>query len=117
MHMPGLRRRGRPPHPDLLTPAEWRIVHAVQHGLSNREIARRRRISPDAVKFHLANVLAKTGVASRQALRVWFRAPAGSALQDGSEAMSQQAPLGPLLQVSRSVRDIKEAEAFYGTTL
>src|SRR5271170_7829073 len=32
-------RRGRPPHDDVLTPAEWRTVHAVKHGLTSREIA------------------------------------------------------------------------------
>jgi hypothetical protein len=35
--MPGRKRRGRPPHDDVLTPTEWRVVHAVQHGMSNRE--------------------------------------------------------------------------------
>ena len=29
------RPRGRPRHADLLTPAEWRTVHAVQHGMTN----------------------------------------------------------------------------------
>jgi len=43
-------RRGRPPYDDVLTPAEWRVVHAVQHGMSNREIAARRGISRDAVR-------------------------------------------------------------------
>ena len=31
--------RGRPKHPDILTPAEWRVVNAVRHGMSNRLIA------------------------------------------------------------------------------
>ena len=39
------RPRGRPPHADLLTPSEWRTVHAVQHGMTNAEIARRRGVS------------------------------------------------------------------------
>ena len=110
-------RRGRPPHPDLLTPAEWRIVHAVQHGLSNREIAQRRGISRDAVKYHVANIVAKTGVANRQGLRRWFKAPAGSALSRGGNHMTAEPCLGPLMQVARTVRDIQEAQAFYGTTL
>jgi len=53
------RGRGRPPHPDVLTPAEWGVVEAVRHGLSNSQIARRREISLDAVKFHVANAVAK----------------------------------------------------------
>lgn len=56
------------------------MVHAVQHGMTNREIATRRGVSPDAVKFHIANAMAKLGVPSRKALRHWFRAPKGSAL-------------------------------------
>jgi len=48
-----------------LTPAEWRIVHAVKHGMTNREIAERRGISRDAVKFHIANALEKLGLRNR----------------------------------------------------
>ena len=109
-------RRGRPPHADLLTPAEWRTVHALQHGMTNREIARRRGISPDAVKYHVANALAKLGLANRQALRQWFREPAGSALSKRTRTMSTS-KLGPLAQISRSVRDIKESQAWYADTL
>src|ERR1044072_4621473 len=69
------RGRGRPRYADLLTPAEWRTVHAVQHGMTNAEIARRRGVSVDAVKYHVANALAKLGLADRKALRAWFRAP------------------------------------------
>jgi hypothetical protein len=47
--MAARRPRGRPAHADVLTPAEWRVLHAVQHGLSNGEIAARRGISRDAV--------------------------------------------------------------------
>jgi uncharacterized glyoxalase superfamily protein PhnB len=31
-----------------LTPAEWRVVHAVKHGMTSRAIAERRGISTDA---------------------------------------------------------------------
>jgi len=68
-------RRGRPPHDDVLTPTEWAIAHAVKHGMSNREIARRRGISADAVKFHVGNALSKLGFSNRQQLRKWFRVP------------------------------------------
>jgi DNA-binding CsgD family transcriptional regulator/catechol 2,3-dioxygenase-like lactoylglutathione lyase family enzyme len=115
--MPAKSRRGRPPSADLLTPTEWRIVHAIQHGMSNREIARRRGVSLDAVKYHVANVVAKLGVANRQGLRRWFRAPADSALTRESKTMSTTLNLGPLLQISRTVRDIKESAAWYGNTL
>ena len=110
-------RRGRPPHDDVLTPTEWRVVHAIQHGLSNREIAARRGISRDAVKYHVANAVAKLGVANRQALRRWFREPRSSALGRKERPMTSTVRLGALAQISRTVRDIKESEAWYGQTL
>ncbi len=39
---PQARTVGAPAHGDVLTPAEWAIVHAVRHGLSNARIAVRR---------------------------------------------------------------------------
>jgi DNA-binding CsgD family transcriptional regulator/catechol 2,3-dioxygenase-like lactoylglutathione lyase family enzyme len=115
--MSGSSRRGRPPHDDVLTPTEWRVVHAVQHGMSNREIAARRGISLDAVKYHVANAVAKLGLANRQALRRWFRVPGTSALRLQERPIMTALTLGPLAQISRTVRDIKESEAWYGTTL
>jgi DNA-binding NarL/FixJ family response regulator len=78
--MPHHRRRGRPPHDDVLTPAEWKVTHAVQHGMSNRTIAERSGVSGNGVKFHIANVLGKLGLPDRKALRHWFQAPKDSAL-------------------------------------
>jgi DNA-binding CsgD family transcriptional regulator/catechol 2,3-dioxygenase-like lactoylglutathione lyase family enzyme len=115
--MPLRNRRGRPPHNDVLTPAEWRVVHAVQHGLTSREIARRRGISVDAVKFHVANALAKLGLSNRRSLRLWFRSPLSSALASRSSAMSDSLKLGPIGQISRSVRDIQQSESWYRDVL
>jgi DNA-binding CsgD family transcriptional regulator/catechol 2,3-dioxygenase-like lactoylglutathione lyase family enzyme len=115
--MPLKNRRGRPPYNDVLTPAEWRVVHAVQHGLTSREIARRRGISIDAVKFHVSNAIAKLGLSDRKALRLWFRAPIASALASGSSAMSNSFKLGPIGQISRSVRDIQQSESWYRDVL
>jgi DNA-binding CsgD family transcriptional regulator len=105
------RRRGRPAHDDVLTPAEWRTVHAVQHGLTSRQIAERRGISIDAVKFHIANALAKLGLANRIELRQWHRPPKGSALKD--KPMKASWSMGPIAQIARSVRDIKQSEDWY----
>ena len=110
------RSRGRPHHDDILTPAEWRTVHAVQHGMSNRTIAARRGISVNAVKYHLRNVFAKLGIADRARLKRWFDVPRGSALE-GEQAMSGTLELGAIGQISRSVRDIDEAKRFYGEVL
>lgn len=111
------KAKGRPRHDDVLTPAEWRVVHAIQHGMTNREIARRRGISLDAVKYHVANAVAKLGVANRAALRRWFRAPRGSALARGERSMEQTLEVQSIGQVSRTVSDIARAESWYGTVL
>ena len=66
------RQRGRPPHADLLTPSEWRTVHFVQHGMSNVDIAKRRGISVNAVKFHVGNALSKLRLRNRRELRAWL---------------------------------------------
>ena len=112
-----MRRRGRPPHADVLTPGEWRTVHAVQHGMSNREIAARRGISLDAVRYHVANAVAKLGLANRQGLRRWLGVPAQSALGRREKSMATTLALGPIGQVSRTVSDIAKAEQWYGKVL
>jgi DNA-binding CsgD family transcriptional regulator/catechol 2,3-dioxygenase-like lactoylglutathione lyase family enzyme len=99
----------------VLTPAEWRTVHAVKHGLTSRQIAERRGISIDAVKYHIANALAKLGVANRKELRHWHRAPKDSALKDNT--MNSPLVLGSIAQIARSVQDIKQAEAWYKNVL
>jgi DNA-binding CsgD family transcriptional regulator/catechol 2,3-dioxygenase-like lactoylglutathione lyase family enzyme len=108
-------RRGRPPHDDVLTPAEWRTVHAVKHGMTSRQIAERRGISIDAVKYHVANALAKLGIANRKELRQWHRAPKDGALKD--KTMNSPLVLGSIAQIARSVQDIKQAEAWYKNVL
>jgi DNA-binding CsgD family transcriptional regulator/catechol 2,3-dioxygenase-like lactoylglutathione lyase family enzyme len=116
--MDTFRRRGRPSYPDILTPAEWRIVNAVRHGMTNRQIARRRGISLDAVKFHVANALAKLELPDRTSLRVWPGVPSTSALKTRRrEEMNAPLQLGPLGQILRVVRDIKTAEPWYRDVL
>ncbi len=138
--MPGmpLARRGRPPYPDVLTPAEWSVLQLLRHGLSSAQIARLRRTGRPAVTFHLANIAAKLQLPSRAALRHWPGVPAGSALaarnrtsaRTPSEAAmpapgpaSTPAPsadpgaLGPIGQLSLLVTDIERATAFYRDTL
>lgn len=104
------RPRGRPPHADLLTPAEWRTVYAVQHGMTNVEIARRRGISVNAVKFHVANALAKLGLPDRRALRRWYRGT-------GEAAVDPELKLGPIGQIARSVSDVVASEKWYREVL
>jgi DNA-binding CsgD family transcriptional regulator/extradiol dioxygenase family protein len=111
------RSRGRPPHDDVLTPAEWRIAHAVKHGMTNRAIAERRGISVDAVKFHIANIVAKLGVSNRKELRQWFRAPKASALSRRPTDVHAPVTFGKIGQIARTVKDIEQARHWYGQVL
>lgn len=113
------RGRGRPPHPDVLTPTEWRILDAIRHGMTRREIARRRGTSLDAVKYHVANIGAKVGVHGVRRLRHWPGVPLTSPWQTRTETTmpSTHLRLGSIGQVSLYVRDIAAAEAFYRDTL
>ncbi|MFD7155991.1 VOC family protein [Kribbella sp. NPDC059898] len=108
-------KRGRPRHPDVLTPAEWRVVDMVRHGMSNRVIARRRGVSVDAVKFHVANALRKLGLDRRAELRTWRGVPFDSALRGQGDAEMTQ--LGAIGQIARPVSDIEKAVEFYRDVL
>ena len=112
-----MRGRGRPPHPDVLTPAEWRVLDLARHGLGRAEIARRRGTSVDAVKYHLANISGKLGVGTQQ-LRHWPGIPNTTALARRRSASTMTSiRLGTIGQIALSIRDIARAERFYGETL
>jgi DNA-binding CsgD family transcriptional regulator/catechol 2,3-dioxygenase-like lactoylglutathione lyase family enzyme len=115
--MAGRRERGRPSHPDTLTPGEWRVVEGVRHGLRNREIAAGQGVSIDAVKYHVANALQKLGLSSRADLRRWNGVRRDSPLHAKEFSMESQIKLGPLGQVARTVRDIAAARAWYADVL
>ncbi|MGH7622369.1 MAG: helix-turn-helix domain-containing protein [Gemmatimonadaceae bacterium] len=70
--------RGRPPHPDVLTPRQWEVLERVRDGQSNPEIARELGISTDGAKFHVSEILTKLGVSSRREAAEWEGAPARS---------------------------------------
>jgi len=109
--------RGRPRAPDLLTPAEWRVVEALRHGMSSAEIAARRGFSINAVKFHVGNALAKLGFRNRRQLRRWSGVAAASALAKTETVMNAELALGPIGQISRVVTDIAAARLWYGEVL
>jgi DNA-binding CsgD family transcriptional regulator/catechol 2,3-dioxygenase-like lactoylglutathione lyase family enzyme len=103
-----------------LTPAEWRVVHAIRHGMTNREIARRLGISLDAVKAHAVNARTKLGLEGRAAVRHWHGAPRDSALVQQGPTMAETTEpttLGPIGQISRRVRDIDRAVVWYRDVL
>lgn len=107
------RTRGRPPHGDVLTPAEWRVVEAVRHGASNAAIAKSQGVSRDAVKYHVANALQKLGLPSRVALRHWDGVARDSKLHGREIAMGTATKLGAIGQIARGVKDIAASTAWY----
>lgn len=115
--MTAKRQRGRPVHPDVLTPAEWRVAEAVRHGLTNPAIAERMGVSADAVKYHVANVLSKLGFASRAELRRWDGVRIDSNLAREVQGVAAELKLGALGQIARTVADIDAARSWYGDVL
>ena len=69
------RGPGRPPYPDILTPAEWRILDEVRTGATNAEIAIRLGISPYTVKYHVSNILGKLELRNRRQIATWSPQP------------------------------------------
>ena len=124
---------GRPRYDDILTPGEWRVVHAIKHGMTNQEIAVRQGVTVDAVKYHVTNVMGKLGLTSRRGLRNWARLPKATALgrlraaaapiaEAGVTAnvrVDVMAPLalGPIGQVSRTVQDVARSQDWYANVL
>ncbi len=96
-------KRGRPPCKEILTPAEWHVVHLAQHGLSNREIARRRGVSIDAVKCHVSDAVSKIDLENKRVLRRRFAKPLHSALQGWGDRTNPNVGLGLIEQIARSV--------------
>ena len=66
---------GRPPHPDVLTPAEWRVLDHLREGRANAEIAVRLGVSVNTVRTHVSNMLAKLELPDRHALAAWDGQP------------------------------------------
>ncbi len=89
------RGRGRPPHPDILTPAEWRVLREIRTGASNAEIATRLGLGLATVKFHVRNIRSKLGLTERAELVAWR----GEPQPEGQPATRRRmlAPIGLLV--------------------
>ncbi len=66
-----MARRGRPPHPDILTPREWEVLGHLRDGMTNRQIGERLGISLAGARYHVSEILGKLGLGSRQEAAVW----------------------------------------------
>ena len=71
------RGRGRPRHPEILTPAEQRVLNELRRGGTNAEIAARLGVTLDAVKYHISNMLGKLDLDNREQLATWHSAGRG----------------------------------------
>src|SRR5947207_13377217 len=68
---PSRRGRGRPPHPDILTPREWQVLDLLREGLTNEQIAHRLDMSFATAKYHVAEIISKLGVQTRDEAAAW----------------------------------------------
>jgi DNA-binding CsgD family transcriptional regulator len=66
-----MKTRGRPPHPDILTPREFEVLELLREGLTNPEIAERMGIGRETVKYHVSEILGKLGMSSRDEAALW----------------------------------------------
>jgi two-component system, NarL family, response regulator LiaR len=61
-----------------LSPREYEVLRMATQGLTNAEIAVRMEVTVHAVKFHLASIYRKLGVANRtEAAVVFLRSKVG----------------------------------------
>jgi DNA-binding CsgD family transcriptional regulator/Tol biopolymer transport system component len=63
--------RGRRPYPGILTPREQEVLALIRQGLTNEAIAARLNISFETAKQHVANILGKLNVPTREAAAAW----------------------------------------------
>src|SRR5262245_18554414 len=94
------QQRGRPPTDDTLTAAEWSVLHLVRHGLTNRQIAKLRRTTLGAIRFHVRNIGAKVGLHDRGALRQWAGKPRRIAEAKLEDTMTTQQTPQPASQAT-----------------
>lgn len=78
---------------DQLTPTERRVLHAVNEGWSNKEIARELGVAVPTVKNHVHSLLTKLGVRRRgEAAALLRRTRALPAIQPQTAALPATAP-------------------------
>ena len=70
-----MKRMGRPPHPDILTPREWEVLDLLRRGLNNPQIAQILEISRDGAKYHVSEIIGKLGVTNRFEAAAWQAIP------------------------------------------
>src|SRR5688500_7816051 len=87
------RHRGRPPYP-LLTPAEERVLKFIREGTTNPESGAGLGVSPDAVKYHVSNMLGKLQLENREQLAAWRESSGLSRVSAGLAGLGWMLALG-----------------------
>ena len=87
-------QRGRPRHPDVLTPRQREVLGLVREGLTNPQIATRLGISPDGAKWHVKEIIERLGVSTRREAARWEgqRSPAGASASPRAQLATGRAP-------------------------
>ncbi len=112
------KTRGRPPHGDVLTPAEWRVLHAAQHGLSNQAIAERMSVSVDAIKYHLRNILGKLNLPDKRTLqRTLIKSRQSPLTQSLETSAMTTSTFGAIGQISRTVGNCEQSRNWFELVL
>jgi DNA-binding CsgD family transcriptional regulator/Tol biopolymer transport system component len=70
-------RRGRRPHPELLTPREQEVLELLRLGLTNQQIADQLGIGVFGARYHVSEILSKLGVSTREEAAAWQGEMAG----------------------------------------
>ena len=65
-------QRAQPNSLAALTPRELEVLELISVGLTNAEAARRLQVSVHAIKFHLAAIYSRLGVANRTEAAVTY---------------------------------------------
>ena len=79
--------REQPKSLAALTPRELEVLELISGGLTNAEAARRLQVSVHAVKFHLAAIYSRLGVANRtEAAVTYLRASDGSSMHPSPQS-------------------------------
>ncbi len=94
-----MKRRGRPPYPDILTPRQQEVLALLREGLTNPQIAERLGISLDGAKFLVGEIIGRLGVSDRAAAARWQ--PAAAAAPVGRLAWAM-APVALLRRITPS---------------
>lgn len=78
-------RPGEPSQLGTLTPRELEVLQMIAFGVTNAEAARRLHLSVHAIKFHLAAVYRRLGVANRTEAAVAYLRWVNASLEPSSQ--------------------------------